>query len=164
MSYRGHQRIVAIGPRAQAVLRPWLRLNVHEYLFSPQETLRQLRAQQRRNRKTKVQPSQVDRRKKNPARKPGDRYTVASYAYAIARACDKVDRKVHEDDTTIPAAEVIVPRWHPHQLRHNAATLIQNEFGIDFARATLGHKSPSITEVYVERDQTISQQVMAKLG
>jgi len=38
------------------------------------------------------------------------------------------------------------------------------EFGIDFARATLGHKSPSITEVYVERDQTISQQVMAKLG
>src|SRR5262249_49181849 len=36
-AYRGQQRVVPIGPRAQEVLRPWLRLNLHEYLFSPAE-------------------------------------------------------------------------------------------------------------------------------
>jgi integrase len=36
-AYRGHQRVVTIGPRGQAVLRSWLKLQVEEFLFSPHE-------------------------------------------------------------------------------------------------------------------------------
>jgi integrase len=163
-AYRGHQRIIAIGPQGQKILRPWLRFNVREYLFSPRDTVRELRAQQRRNRKSKVQPSQIDRKKKNPARKPSDRYTVTSYSQAIARACEKADQKAHQDDPTIPADQVIIPHWHPHQLRHNKATEIRRKYGIDAARVVLGHRSPAITETYAELDSSKAAEIMGKLG
>ena len=56
---------------------------------------------------------------------------------AIARACKRAG----------------VPRWHPHQLRHNAATWLRKEFGLDVARVILGHSSPVVTEVYAEMDR-----------
>ncbi len=40
-----------------------------------------------------------------------------------------------------------IPPWHPHQPRHNAATELRKEFGIEAARIILGHHSPAITEV-----------------
>ena len=40
----------------------------------------------RQRRKSKVQPSQVDRRKRRPKRQPSDRYDKDSYRRAIARA------------------------------------------------------------------------------
>jgi integrase len=36
-SYREHERIVAIGPRGQAALRPHLKLNLQAYVFDPRE-------------------------------------------------------------------------------------------------------------------------------
>jgi integrase len=100
------------------------------------------------NKPTKVQPSQQNRKKKKPKRRPGQRYTVGSYAYAIRRACVKA----------------AVPHWHPHQLRHNAATQIRREAGLDAARAVLGHRSPQITEVYAEIDTAKAAAVMERLG
>ena len=35
----------------------------------------------------------------------------------------------------------MIPHWHPNQLRHNAATRLRREFGLDMARAVLGHSS-----------------------
>ena len=35
--YRGHSRIVHLGPRAQAIVREWLRVELDEYLFQPIE-------------------------------------------------------------------------------------------------------------------------------
>jgi integrase len=118
------------------------------YLFSPAEAMDELRAQQRQSRKTKVQPSQRNRKKGRPKRRPGQRYRVGSYAYAIRRACVKAG----------------VPHWHPHQLRHNAATEIRREAGLDAARAVLGHRTPAITEVYAEIDTAKAAAVMEKLG
>src|SRR5581483_9058366 len=37
MAYRGHNRVVPLGPKAQEILRPWLRLKLDEYLFQPRE-------------------------------------------------------------------------------------------------------------------------------
>ena len=54
-------------------------------------------------------------------------------------------------------------RWHPHQLRHNAATEL-SEFGIEVARVILGHRSAAITEVYAEMDAKKAIDVMALLG
>jgi integrase len=54
--------------------------------------------------------------------------------------------------------------WHPHQLRHTAATKIRREFGLDLARVILGHRSPQITELYAELDFGRAAEVMARLG
>src|SRR5262249_55090613 len=107
-----------------------------------------LRVKQRQDRKTKVQPSQLNRRKRNPKRKPGARYRVGSYAVAIARACKAAS----------------VPHFHPHQIRHTKATEIRREAGLDAARAVLGHRSPKITEVYAEIDVNKATDVMERLG
>jgi integrase len=147
-AHRGHQRIVPLGPRCQEIVKAHLRPDLTAFLFRPWETMVDLRAEQRRKRKTKVQPSQKDRRRKRPKKKPGERYSVASYALSIKRACQKAG----------------VPHWHPHQLRHTKATEIRREAGLDAARAVLGHRSPRVTEVYAEIDAAKAADVMAKLG
>jgi integrase len=169
-AYRGQHRIIPIGPRGQEISRQWLKTDLCAYLFSPRETMDALRLKQRQERKTKVQPSQMNRRKQRPKRKPGNRYRVGSYAVAIARACKKADQDARE--RTIKAgmlkgeAEVttFVPHFHPHQIRHTKATEIRREAGLDAARAVLGHRSPKITEVYAEINVNKAVAVLEKLG
>ena len=62
------------------------------------------------------------------------------------------------------AGKAGVETWHPHQLRHSAATRIRREFGLDVARAVLGHSSPVVTEVYAELDQVKAAEAMGKIG
>lgn len=57
-----------------------------------------------------------------------------------------------------------IPRWHPHQLRHNLATRLRREFGIEVARVMLGHASVGTTEIYAERDSKVAREVMGKIG
>jgi integrase len=104
--------------------------------------------EQRKARKTKVQPSQRDRRKKNPKRVPAEKYRVTGYALAIRRACDKAG----------------APRWAPNQLRHSAATRLRREFGLDLAKVVLGHSSVMPTQIYAEQDQAAAADAMLKIG
>ncbi|MBL8793224.1 MAG: tyrosine-type recombinase/integrase [Planctomycetia bacterium] len=178
------ERVVVLGPKAQAILLPFLfqpiltdptalelaantadpdagrvledRLqdvgtawrSADAYLFSPREAIADFRTRQRQARRTKVQPSQQDRRKPRPRKAPGERYTVDSYRQAIQNACKRAK----------------IPNWHPHQLRHTQATEIRREAGLDAARAVLGHRSPAITEVYAELDVSKAAEVMGRLG
>ena len=57
-----------------------------------------------------------------------------------------------------------VHSWHPHQLRHNAATALRKEFTLETARIILGHHSAAITEVYPERDEQEAIEAIAKVG
>ena len=57
-----------------------------------------------------------------------------------------------------------MPRRSPNQLRHNAATFLRKEFGIEAARVVLGHSSSAVTEVYAEIDHTKAADIMAKVG
>jgi integrase len=145
-AWRGHGRVIAIGPRAQEVIKPFLKTDLHAYLFSPRESMEAVRAERRRKRKTPVRGEQP--RKRKPKRQPGERYRVSSYRQAVVKACRKAG----------------VPGWHPHQLRHTKATEIRREAGLDAARAVLGHRSPAITEVYAEIDATKAAEVMERLG
>lgn len=54
--------------------------------------------------------------------------------------------------------------WHPHQLRHNAATFLRKEFGLETARIILGHRSAAITEVYAELDQQKAMEAIVRVG
>jgi integrase len=146
--HHGAKRRIELGPRAQAALAPFLRPNVAEHLFRPIDAEVERHDEMRRRRKTRVQPSQQDRRKRRPKRTPQECYTVASYRRAIERGCARAE----------------VPAWHPHQLRHTFATIVRREFGLDAARAVLGHRSPIVTEVYAELDQMKAAEVLRKLG
>jgi hypothetical protein len=181
-AYRGHQRVILIGPKGQEVLRPWLRLNLQEYLFQPREAVAEFRAELRKKRKTKVWPSQQNGRKRRPKRQPGEHYTIVSYAHAIYRACDlafsppaplarQSDETKQEWAARLTAEQKVElhawrkrHRWHPNQLRHAKATEIRREAGLDAARAVLGHRSPAVTEVYAELDTAKAAEVMGRLG
>ena len=55
-------------------------------------------------------------------------------------------------------------RWHPHQLRHNAATRLRREFGLEAAQVILGHKTLSVTEIYAEKNIEAARRIMAAAG
>jgi integrase len=150
-AYRGRERVVPIGPKAQAVLTCWLEqpgLSDTDPVFSPRRAMEALRARMRAARKTKVQPSQRDRRRKTPKKLPGEWYTPLAYAHAIARACERAG----------------VPRWSPHRLRHTAATEIRSRFGLEAAQVVLGHAQANVTEVYAERDLALAAKVAGEIG
>lgn len=100
-----HQFYV-VPPKLQAVLSPWMEGRDPEaYLFSPAEARAALYAERRKNRKTKVQPSQESRASAAPKRQPGQRYTASSYAHAVedavlfanvARACQACRARTKE--------------------------------------------------------------------
>ena len=54
--------------------------------------------------------------------------------------------------------------FHPHQLRHTAATRIRKELGLDAARAVLGHRNLKITDDYAELDEALAGKAAMKLG
>jgi integrase len=148
-AYREKDRPIFIGPRAIRILKPWLRLNVEEYLFQPKEAMAERWQRAREQRRTKVQPSQADRRLKRPKKKaPRDHYDSRSYYQAIKRACKKAG----------------VPHWHPHQLRHRAATLLRQKFDLDVARVILGHSSVNATAIYAESDRAKAAAAIARVG
>jgi len=129
-------RTILIGPRGQDVLRPYLLRDVQAYCFSPVESERERKAAMRDRRKTRVQPSQIDRSKHRPIRTAGDQYTPSSYRRAIHRAC----------------AMNGIGRWSPNQLRHTAGTEIRAKYGLEAAQIVLGHAKADVTQIYAQRD------------
>ena len=156
--HHGRERQIYLGPTAQETLRPWLRTELTAYLFSPREAMAYRLAERRRNRKSKVQPSQKNRSKARPKRKPGERYDMRSLYHAVAYGIRKAQ------DAAKKAGERPIADWHPNQLRHNAATRLRREFGLDVARAVLGHSSPVVTEVYAELDGAKAAEAMERVG
>lgn len=146
----GHERRIYIGPRAQEVLRLFLHRRVDAYCFSPAEADAERREALHQERQTPLSCGNAPgtNRKANPQRKPGDVYTVSAYRTAIVRACKRAG----------------VPEWHPHQLRHAAATLLRREFGLETARVILGHRSAAVTTMYAEADQQKAVEAMTRVG
>jgi integrase len=143
---KDRERVVFLGPKAQALLKPYLTLNVTEYLFSPQRSEAERNARRREQRKTPAWPSHMRRRAKG--RVLGDRYTVAAYRRAIARACLKAG----------------VPVWWPNQLRHACGTEVRKRYNLEASQAVLGHAELGVTQVYAEVDREAARRVMAEIG
>jgi integrase len=184
--FREHERVIYFGPQAQAILEPFMRDRpTNAYLFSPAEAEQERRAAMHAARKT---PLSCGNRpgtncREAPAHKPGDRYTTDSYRRAITYASDKAfpppEPLRRRDDETAAEWRARLTgkqrqklnawrkehRWHPHQLRHNAATAIRSSFGLEAAQLALGHASAQITDaVYAERDHSKVVEIMSKIG
>lgn len=184
--FRAMERTIVLGPRAQAVLEPFLDGRDPEaFVFSPAEAEAERRAAASAARKTPLSCGNRvgTNRALDPERAVGDRYTTPSYYVAIRRACDRafpppppLGRR--EGETVADWRARLTPkqkadlaawqkahRWHPHQLRHTAATEIRRAFGLEAAQLALGHSSAQVTDaVYAERDHGKVAEIMRQVG
>jgi len=149
-TWRGKNRCIAIGPKAQAVLLRYLARAGEACLFQPRDSEAKRLAAQEAARTTPM--SCGNRRGTNcvasPRKQPGDHYTVASYRRAIHRAAKKAK----------------VELWSPHRLRHTAGTTVRREFGLDACQAVLGHRHAQVSEVYGEVNQAKAVEVALRIG
>lgn len=133
--HRGQSREVLLDRQAIAIIKPFMRNRaITAPLFSPRES----------NAERKAIDAAVGRRKgQKPTptatdRTMGEAYSVGSYRRAIHRACVLAN----------------VDKWSPNQLRHNAATRMRKEYGLETASLLLGHSDATVTaKHYAERDR-----------
>jgi integrase len=183
--HHGHSRIIPLGPQAQAVIRPFINPeNPQAFLFSPARADAERRAARAAARKTPRSCGNTagTNRRLKPKRIPGQSYSVEAYNHAIYYACDKAFPPPAPlgklDGETIvqwiarltagQRAELSTwqkaHRWHPHQLRHAAATRMRERYGLEDTQALLGHKSLASTQVYAERKDGAAVRIMTIAG
>jgi integrase len=177
-------RVIALGPKAQAAIRPFLTSDVNAYLFRPVDAERERRAALSAKRVTPLSCGNTvgSNRRRRPEKQPGPRYTTESYLRAVRDGCDKafplpVDLAQRDGEPRDGWRARLTPeqraqvkawwrehRWHPNQLRHGFATAVRREFSLDAAQVALGHSSADVTQVYAERDQQLAAEVALKIG
>jgi integrase len=123
--HHDHERRIYFGPKAQAVLAPYLFRDGEAFCFVPRE-------------RTSERPERVDI--PTTDRRVSDRYTAATYGKTIAQAIKRAkrDRKDGEPE---------IPHWGPNQLRHTRATELRKAYGLEAARVVLGHSRADVTQV-----------------
>jgi len=152
-SWRGMERVIAIGPTAQIVLKPFLARRVNAYCFSPVEAL----AQHHKRRGDK--PGR--HRRDIPQIQPGDRYDRRGYYQAIQHAL----RAARKAELLKPKPKRrVIASWHPHQLRHTWLTRVRAALGPEATRAAGGHKSMRMVDRYAELDMKLAMEAAKKLG
>lgn len=152
-AWRQRNREIDLGPLAQDVLRPWVKLDPDAYWFDPREQVAELLEGRSAARKTPPWPSHMQRnrqrRKARPKRRPGHLYTTIAVGEAIRRACRKAG----------------VQTWSPHQLRHAALSRIRENFGLEAAQAIGGHACLPTTEHYtLTAARALARRVAGEIG
>jgi integrase len=184
-SHHGHERIVFLGKRAQAIIQPFLKPDLTAFVFSPADAERERREQQHARRKTPLSCGNVpgSNRSPTPRKQPGERYTVESYGRAIKNACERafpmpVDlveptgaAAIAKDTPTAKASRAKARRewrarygWHPHRLRHNFGTWARKEYSLEVAQLLLGQSTIKAAEIYAEKNVAAAQRIMAAVG
>ena len=82
----------------------------------------------------------------------------------MARACDKAFPPARDLAAHDVKAWQKAHRFHPHQLRHAAATRFRRDYNLETARALLGQKSMDAAEIYAEMDMEKARNVMRDVG
>jgi len=144
-AYRGHKRAIYLGPKAQEVVRPFLAGRaVEAFLFSPAEAVAEQREDRHAECKTPMSCGNKpgSNVKRHPRKQPGDRYDSRSYYGAVQYACKRAG----------------IDPWHPYQLRHNAATALRKQFGVDVAATLLGHARLNTIELYAEKNHELASE------
>jgi integrase len=191
-AHHGHKRVILFGPLAQDVLRPFLKLDLQAYLFTPADAIAWRNERQAPKEERRLTPSQRRRAAeaaKHP-RKLEPHYNKHAYTRAVARACElafSMPAEFRETPEDRPAsgdtAEVVAVKatrrtekrqqrsgwrakyvWHPHQLRHTAGTKYRREGDFESAKIVLGHRTDSMTQRYAERDTRKAEEIVARIG
>jgi hypothetical protein len=188
--HRGMTKAVAIGPRAQAIIRKYLITDLSAFLFSPAEQDEMIRAAKRAARKTPLYPSHLKRLAKSHRRGVNrfrGRFDKDSVNKALGRACrvafppppelarrikpngkpeseSEWKRRLSGKELAAVKAWQKEHHWHVHQLRHSASLTFTREFGLEGARAALGHSTVDMSAMYAGRDLEAAKTVAAGVG
>lgn len=160
-SHRGKDRTLYFGKRAQVVLREFFPgKGPMDYLFSPEDAERERLERRHAERTTPLSCGNRPGTNKldAPEVAPGAFYTNDSYRRAIERATAAAIKEAQEKG--LPE---IAP-WHPHRLRHTAATRIRKELGLEAAQVWLGHATADVTQIYAEVDTARALDIAARMG
>ena len=192
--HHGHERTVYLGERCQRIIEPFLQSDLSSALFSPADAERERREAIHARRKTPTSCGNIvgSNRQHRPARKPGERYSPMAYAKCVYFGCAKAfpapdhlarikvkgrkGRAMRWETRQEWQARLGPERWaelqewnrahafHPHQLRHTAATLLRKQHGLEGAQVLLGHKSLAVSQVYAEANAERAQEIAAAVG
>ncbi len=150
--WRDHDRTILLGPRCQALIKPFLiDRAVNKPLFSPAEAEADRRKALFLKRKTPMSCGNRagTNRKAEPELSPGERYTADSYRRAVERACKAAG----------------VPVWTPYQLRHAGTQRLLKKVGNrDAVRETIGWSSDGMIDNYSQRNLDVAIATMMKHG
>lgn len=140
--HRERSRVIFIGPKAQAILRPYLLRVGTGYCFralgKPEAPLNERlyrEAIYRACEKVFPPPAPLVRQKGETDKQWKLRLTPDQWKELLKWQADH--------------------RWSPNQLRHTAGTEIRSRFGLEAAQVVLGHAKADVTQVYAERDTEI---------
>lgn len=164
--HHGKKRIIYLGPKCQDVLTPHLKHNLQEYIYSPIQADRERRDTLHAKRKTPISCGNVPGSaiKRNPKKKPTERYTATTYARAISYSCQKAyPALVGSTNGQIKAWDKD-HRWTPNQLRHAYATEVRRDHGLEASQILLGHSQANTTEIYAQRDTQKALDVARMIG
>ena len=165
--HHGRERIIFIGPKAQAVILPYLLRDAAAHCFSPAESGRPCGTPGMSARKTPFHRGnrKGTNRKAKPKRRAKDSYTKDSYARAIRRGVDKANKAILDDAEEFQIENpTLLAYWAPNRLRHSRGTEVRKQFGLEAAQVILGHAKADVTQVYAERDSALAVEVMKKIG
>jgi integrase len=185
-AWKGKARTIAIGPKAQELLKQFFTPDWNDYLFSPVRAVEEFRAERSANRKTPRYPSHMARneRKRSTTRKrlPADRYNRRAYINALKRACDRAFpptgelsrlsgesvakwwARLNKEQRDAVKVWRKAHRWHPNQLRHTFATHVRKQHGLEVAQVMLGHARADVTQVYAEKNEALAVATALKIG
>lgn len=173
-AWRGRDRAILLGPKAQAVLAEFLGDDRDAYLFRPEQAVAEHHARRGAARQSKPTPSERSKRVTRAGAKHAGKYQRNSYLNAITRACDRAfphptlgaikPKALTEEQRAELKGWKRKNHWHPNQLRHTAGTLFRAKFGLEAAQAILGHAKADVTQVYAERDLAKAAEIISKIG
>ncbi len=166
--WRGHRRIVPLGPVSQSLIEPFLNRPEDSYLFSPIESedwrLQHRPCSEKGERKTPVYPSELRRRereklerrqRKHKSKRPKrESYNTASYRRSVTYGIKKGNRVLARE-----GVEERIPHWFPNQLRHRYGTDVRRDHGVEAAQIGLGHARTDVVEVYAEKNLELAIEI-----
>ena len=167
-AYRGQRRTIFIGPIAQEVLQPFMFRDAARHCFSPADNEEHRR---RLAHALRITPLSCGN-KPGSNRKPGAKRTLRDF-YVTHSYSNAVRRRSCANKRTIggavaagldPKQAVLIPHWHPNQLRHAAATKLRAKYGAEMAGTVLGHANLNTTEIYAEADLARARAIAKEVG
>lgn len=174
------RRQIFIGPKAQAVLTPFLDREATAFCFSPSESkdIQKVARTAKRVTPANTGCKVGDKKKRWPKRASGERFTTATYRRAITRGCEvafgmpKELRRARRNEQPDEKATRLVKAakwreshcWAPNQLRHAAATEIRERYDLEHAQVALGHAKANTAEIYAEKNAKLARNIAREIG
>jgi integrase len=146
---KNKRRVIAFGSREQAVLAPYIAgKNAEDFVFRPEDAASERKQSSRANRKTKVQPSQVERermRRENPKQKFNPCFATDVVGNALRDAIANANK-------TLPEGERI-PEWTLYSLRHKYVSEYVEKYGVEEAALMVGHTDTAMVRKIYDKSQ-----------